>query len=293
MQTKDSLGDRMKEYEDITRYKLPKKSYVLARIDGKAFHTYCKKLEKPFDTGFIDDMDSTAIRLCENIQNVEFAYVQSDEISLFLHEKDYKSEAWYGNNIQKMTSVSASIATAEFNKKRLIRSMEIQTRFQDGIDRNLIMNNELENFKMAEFDSRFWTVPSAIEVHNYFLWRQKDATRNSISSVAQSLYPHKELEGVKSDGLQEMIFQKGINWNDLPAGQKRGRFIEKVTYINDRKGSLYTAALSNITNYIYTDLPGLSFSKLTKDDVVRNKWEVVESPIFSSDQNFLMDKIKN
>lgn len=285
----DSLGTRMKEYEDISRVKLPKKSYILARMDGKAFHTYCRNLDKPFDLGFIEDMDSTAIRLCEKIQNVHFAYVQSDEISLFIHEKDIKSEPWYDNNLQKMCSVGASIATAEFNKRRMYRQcVNDKDGFLDGDD--------LDKFTMAEFDARFWVVPMAVEVHNYFLWRQKDATRNSISTVAQSLYSHKELEGVKSDGLQEMIWQKGINWNDLPEGQKRGRFIERVTYINGKRGTIYDGTLNEgVVNY---SLVGEVYDSpnppvLTKDDVVRNKWEVVSSPIFGQDQNFIMSRVLN
>lgn len=294
---KDSLGTRMKEYEDVTRFKLPNRSYVLARIDGKAFHTYCKRLERPFDLGFIEDMNATAIKLCQEVQNVRFAYVQSDEISLALHEQGFKSQSWFQNNIQKMASVSASIATAEFNKRRILRAMQKPTMFPDGVDRNLMMSYEIERFKMAEFDARFWTVPSAIEVHNYFFWRQQDATRNSISSVAQSLYSHKELEGVNSDQKQELIFQKGINWNDLPEGQKRGRFIENVTYVNGRRAFVYDISFGEAddqTYFYYQDSDeDEEAQRITQDDVVRNKWEVVSAPIFSQDADFIKCRIIN
>ena len=289
----DALGTRMKNYEDITRYKISPKSYVLARIDGNAFHTYTRGLKRPFDEALIEDMDATAIALCKEIQNVKFAFVQSDEISLFLHEEGRDTQAWFGNNIQKMASISAAKATAEFNKQRYKRLFNPASSV-------FLENFNYEDFqrligitKTATFDARFWTVPSAIEVYNYFLWRQRDAEKNSISATAQSVYSHKELENMNGLDKQEMLFQKGINWNDYPSGQKRGRFVEKVTYINDQPGKLLKND-DGITQYalkdvIYKDWYPLPF--ISDTDVVRNRWEVVECPIFSQDPNFILDKV--
>jgi hypothetical protein len=165
---KDTLGDRMKEYyENRTKTYLPRRTYTLIRIDGKAFHTYTKGLNRPFDDQLMDDMDETAIYLCKNIQGAKLAFVQSDEISILLTDFDkLQTSAWFDGNIQKITSVSSSLATAKFN--------------------------ELRPNKLALFDSRVFTIPSKVEVENYFIWRQQDTVRNSISSVAQSLYSSKD-----------------------------------------------------------------------------------------------------
>ena len=123
---KDNLGDRMKGYEDTFRYYLPKKTNLILRIDGKAFHSYTKNCKRPFDDNLMDDMNQTAIKLCEEIQGAKLAYVQSDEISILITDyDDIKTSAWFDNNLQKIVSVSASIATAEFNKQRTIRCFRL------------------------------------------------------------------------------------------------------------------------------------------------------------------------
>ncbi len=196
----DSLGDRMKrQYEDRTRYTLPRRTYTILRLDGRAFHTYCRGLDKPFDYGFMRDMDYTALHLCEQLQGSALAFVQSDEISILLTDfSTITTDAWFDANIQKMVSVAASIGTAYFNSLRL---------------------------SLATFDARVFTIPDRIEVENYFIWRQQDATRNSIQMVAQSLYSHKELHGKNVNEQQELIFRKGQNWNEYPVSAKRGRAV--------------------------------------------------------------------
>lgn len=222
---KEAIGNRMKEfYENRTRYLLPRRTYTLIRIDGKAFHTYTKGLNRPFDSGLMEDMDETAKHLCKNIQGAKFAYVQSDEISILLTDfETLTTDAWFDGNIQKITSVSASMTTSIFNRFRYVRYIV-------GLP-DLFDAKSLFPSKDAQFDARVWTIPSSIEVENYFIWRQQDATRNSILSVAQTLYSHKEMSNKKCNELQEMIFQKGINWNDYSLGEKNGRLIIKETYL--------------------------------------------------------------
>lgn len=253
---KDALGDRMKEfYEDRTRIKLPRRTYTIIRIDGKAFHTYTKGLERPFDEGLIEDMNGTTAYLCKNIQGAKFGYVQSDEISLVLTDfDDLSTHAWFDNNLQKMASVAASMATSEFNRLRLMRDSK-----NGALD-----IRELNLFKMAQFDARVFQIPFIDEVENYFIWRQQDAVRNSISSVAQSLYSPKQLHGVKTDQMQEMIFQKGINWNDYDFRLKRGAVIGKVPV------------------------------ELTSGDVTytRNKWMVIDTPTFTQDREFIKNLLR-
>lgn len=208
---KDSLGDRMKRYENITRQYLTPRTNILLRLDGRAFHTYTRHCNKPFDDGLMADMDKTAIALCEEIQGCKLAYVQSDEITLWLTSyDDITTMPWFDGNIQKICSIGASIATAEFNRERIKRL-------------------ESDNFDIpfAHFDARVWTVPELHEVANTFLWRSQDAARNSVQMMARSLYSHAELEGKNNSQLQEMIFQKGQNWNDLPSRYKCGRIILK------------------------------------------------------------------
>lgn len=236
----DALGDRMKGfYEDRYRIKLARRAYTIIRVDGKAFHTYTRGLERPFDKPLVDDMNETACYLCKNIMGAKFAYVQSDEISILITDfDDLNTEAWFDGNLQKMCSVSASMATSAFNTYRIVRS--------------LVGN--------AMFDSRVFQIPAKVEVENYFIWRQQDATRNSIQSAAQSLYSDKELQNKNTDQQQEMMFQKGVNWNDYPIGMKRGRVIVKEMY----------------------QLEG---------GADRSRWIPIEPPIFTQDRDFLTSKI--
>ena len=273
---KDELGDRMKSfYEDRTRTKLPRRSYTIIRIDGKAFHTYTKGLERPFDMWLMEDMDATAAYLCKNIQGAKFAYVQSDEISILITDfDDLGTHAWFDNNLQKMASVSASMATARFNQLRLIREAK------NGGD---LVGSQISQFPMAMFDARVFQIPFAAEVENYFIWRQQDATRNSISSAAQSLYSPKELNGIKTDGMQEMLFQKGINWNNYSPREKRGSLIRKVERKFIKSDSIKAVAKTPNTQVIDD-----------KHIFTRSKWEAdPETPIFTQDREYLRSFFPN
>lgn len=234
MNTKnDSLGDRMKEYENCYRFYIPKKSFVVIRLDGVAFHTYTKDLDRPFDKGLMGDMDATTKFLCEKISGCKLGYVQSDEISLILSDKDsIETQPWFGNNLQKLCSVSAAMCTAKFNQLRTYRMM----RQCEGVDNSeLAFAMMFSTAKLAYFDARVFILPTETEVYNYLQWRSNDASRNSVSSVAQSLYSHKELHGKKSAEMQEMIFQKGINWNDYSYREKRGgTFIKKINVTREK-----------------------------------------------------------
>lgn len=249
---KTSLASRMKEaYEQRFRYKLTRRTPTIIRVDGKCFSQYTKGLERPFDQGLMTDMDEVAKYLCKNIQGCKFAYIQSDEISLILTDWDtLTTDAWFDYNVQKMCSVSASMATSKFNEQRF-------GRYILSLANNTLV--ETPKLKLAEFDSRVFQVPYS-EINNYFLWRQQDAARNSIASVAQSMYSHKELFGKNTNQMQEMIFQKGTNWNDYVPYFKRGRVVKKV--------------------------------EVQVNDTVRNKWEVDTGiPIFSQSPDYLRSMI--
>jgi tRNA(His) 5'-end guanylyltransferase len=263
---KDPLGDRMKDfYEDRTRYKLARRTNTIIRIDGKAFHTYTKGLQRPFDQGLMEDMNKTTEYLCQNIQGAKFGYVQSDEISILITDyDDIDTHAWFDANLQKMASIAASLATAKFNQLRIMRHMENAMIFLE--------QEHIEEFKMAHFDARVFQIPYQEEVINYFIWRQQDATRNSISSVAQSLYSAKELNGKKTSDMQEMIFQKGINWNDFTPREKRGSIIRRVEHVYARRDEDYS--VDGKTRVI--------------EAYKRKKWEAdPETPIISQNKDYL------
>ena len=253
-----------KNYESRSRTFLTRRVPVIMRLDGKAFHTYTKSLNKPFDEGLIEDMKETAIYLCQNIQGAKCAYVQSDEISILITDYDtLQTEAWFDYNVQKMTSIAASLATAKFNQLRLKRLIQHERSITNNIE--LIFENINSHFNLANFDSRVFNIPKE-EVANYFLARQKDAVKNSISMLAQSLYSSKELHGKNGNEMQEMCFQKEHNWNDLRFSKKRGNFIVKNLYVN-----------GELTNHNFTQ---------HKDTVIRHKWEGVETPFVFSETNF-------
>jgi tRNA(His) 5'-end guanylyltransferase len=206
----DELGDRMKEnYENRTRFYLPRRTYTIVRVDGKAFHTYTKDCEKPYDTELMLAMDVTAAYMCRQMQGAVFAYVQSDEISVLLTDfAKNETAAWYDGNLQKLASVSASLATAGFN----IFMRDLVTR---------------PIKEPAHFDARVFTIPDPTEVYNYLVWRQKDAVRNSIQMAAQAEFSPKELHAKDCHELVSMLYiDRNINWSDYPAGCRLGRLIE-------------------------------------------------------------------
>ena len=222
----NTLGVRMKEfYENRSKVYLQRRSNVIIRIDGRCFSNYTKGLNKPYDIGFMEDMNETAKFLCENIQGAKMSFCQSDEISIWLTDyDDIKTDAWFDYNIQKMCSIAASLATAKFNQLRLNR--HLREKLNDDVTRitPLFIDN-LGKIKQAEFDARVFVLPNQDEVINYFLWRQQDCTKNSISMAAETLYSSKELLKKNSSDKQEMMFQKGVNWNDYPTRFKRGAAI--------------------------------------------------------------------
>jgi tRNA(His) guanylyltransferase len=211
-----ALGDRMKAHEAVTRQILPARCWTIIRVDGRSFHQYLRGSERPFDEAFMADMDAVAEALCTEMAGAVFAYTQSDEISVLL--TDFGSagtQPWFGGVLAKQVSIAASLATAVLNERR------------PG--------------KRALFDARVFTLADPTEVANYFLWRQRDAVRNSISMAAQSKFSHRQLHGVNTGAMQELLWSEhGINWDHYPAGCKRGRVTvrrageREVTYVDKR-----------------------------------------------------------
>ena len=229
---KDSLGDRMKQYEGILKTSLMRRNPVIIRIDGKAFHTFTRGFQRPFDDILIESMQETMKYLCENIQGCKMGYCQSDEISLLITDyENINTAAWFDYQVQKMCSIAASMATLAFNRAFDSRVDAIDNDIfngDDDYDFNYLSALHKAQEKGAMFDARCFSIPKE-EVCNYFLWRQNDCVRNSIQMVAQANFSHKQLQNKSCDELQEMLWQeKNINWNDFETVKKRGSCCTKT-----------------------------------------------------------------
>jgi len=199
----------MKGYEKAAGYVLPTRLPVMLRVDGKCFSKYTKGCGRPFDQKFIEAMWEVAKALCSEIQGAQFAYVQSDEISVLIHNyKTLNSNPWVGNKVQKMCSIAAGIASG-------VMTMESEKIFGKR--------------KRACFDARVWVLPEA-EVCNALYWRQQDWTRNSVQMLARSLFSHKMCHGKSNADLREMCTQQGKNWNDLAIYLQRGACVVRQSY---------------------------------------------------------------
>jgi tRNA(His) guanylyltransferase len=211
--SKDEFGDRMKVYEAVEteRYFMPLLP-IYARIDGRCFSGFTQGLKRPYDERISRAMVETTKFLVEQM-HARIGYTQSDEISLVWQQERYDSEAPFGGKIHKLVSVLAGLASVTFNHICLA-------------DETL---RQRAREKMPVFDCRVFQLPNRTEAANAFLWREKDATKNAISMAARSFYSHKQLNGKSSAEMQEMIFQKGQNFNDYPAFFKRGTFVRRIT----------------------------------------------------------------
>ena len=272
----DSLGDRMKKYEGVPKTALMRRNPVIIRIEGKAFHTFTRGFQRPFDNILIESMQETMKYLCENIQGCKFGYCQSDEISLLITDYEtINTAAWFDYQVQKMCSIAASMATLAFNRafsKAFYKwGNENLPDWDMGgtnklVDEKLIKlcnTYESASEKGAMFDARVFSIPKD-EVCNCFIWRQQDATRNSIQMVGQANFSHKELQKKSCDKIQDMLMlEKDINWNDFPTVQKRGSCCTKtgVHTVVDMK---------------------------TGEQKERFVWEIdKEIPIFTQDRNYI------
>ena len=277
MSDKTTLGDRMKEYyENPYRFYLPRRSPMIIRLDMRAGHNFTKGFQRPFDDIFIKSIQETAKYLCENIENVKCSYQQSDEISLLLTDYDnIGTQAWFNKNLQKMCSISASMATLAFNRYFRCNALtkvsitDAYSRKKENYPGDWEKDRILKEpyldacTKEALFDARCFSIPKE-EVCNYFQWRQNDCTRNSIQMVGQANFSHKELQNKSCNEIQDMLMlEKNINWNDFDTVKKRGSCCTKTgihTVVNTQTG----------------------------EQVERLVWEIdTEIPIFTQDRNYV------
>jgi tRNA(His) guanylyltransferase len=248
-----ALAKRMKKYyEEVPKTRLIRRMPVCIRLDGKAFHTFLKGFKKPFDDIFIKTMQDTMRYLCQNIQGCVLGYSQSDEISLILIDyQKLTTSAWFDYNVQKICSVSSSMATLAFNK--LLKNNVDEYRFSkwDGILKYEDGENEYIKTLLravdegAMFDSRCFNIPKE-EVANLIFWRQFDASNNSVQMVGQAYFTQEELNNKNTNQIQDMLMtQKGINWNDYPIYQKRGSCcIKRKFWIDKNDGCEFSEEYS-------------------------------------------------
>ena len=287
MNVHDDLGTRMKEfYEQVPKTRLVRRMPIAIRIDGKAFHTFTKGFRKPFDDILIKTMQETTKYLCENIQGCVLGYTQSDEITLIL--VDYQkltSSAWFDYEVQKICSISASMATMAFNKffernaenyiQNCATDYEIDGLYGKGTpEYQLCEIYQKAAEKGAMFDARCFNIPKE-EVTNLIYWRQLDATRNSIQMVGQANFSHKELQNKSCNDIQDMLHeQKGINWNDYPTVYKRG-----------------TACIKNRKIIEYLDEFKVT-AKLMDSTKTENSWIIdTEMPILKGEDRAYVDDL--
>lgn len=236
----DSLGDRMKnQYEDRTRWMLPRRTWTIIRCDGKAFYSFTRGCMKPFDPALNYAMVEGTLRLVREAQGAKFAYLQSDEISVVLTDFDrIETQAWFDGNAQKIVSVAASVVTAGFGECY---------------------------FRQPTFDARVFTIPDPVEVENYFIWRQKDAIRNSVQSLAQAHFSAKQLHGCDQKTMLAMLTDEGVEWGSSPINVQRG-----------------TAIVRSEAGWIVDEAPPV----FTDDrDYLRNAWAIKEEPPLAAERS--------
>lgn len=208
VQQSDALGNRIKWYEQqFTKDQFMPMIPVMCRLDGRSFHTFTRGLARPYDERLSKLMVETT-KFLVNETVARCGYTQSDEITLCWLSEEWESEIFFSGKLQKMNSILASMTSVYFNKR---------------LSEFLPERSE----QMPLFDSRVFQVPNEQEVCNTFIWREQDATRNSVQMAARSYYSHNEVVNKNNSELQEMMFQKGRNWNDYPTFFKRGTYVRR------------------------------------------------------------------
>ena len=274
----NSLRARIRSYEDVNNTRLLSGMPVVVRVDGKAFHTFTRGFNKPYDEIVSSCMQTAMLKLCEESQNCIMGYTQSDEITIILCDYLYDNGTpWFKNRTQKITATTASIVTIEFYKQ-LIREITAYESQLDGLRNKRLESHTLplntdEEIKYLKtlydaqdrkirFDSRAFNVPVE-EIANVFIDRQVDAERNSIQMLAQSVLGKKNINGISNSKLQNKMFEEhGVNWNDVKTKFKRGSCCIRVTVE-------------------------------VKPGVIRQRWIIEdEIPIFTRNRNYILDRFK-
>lgn len=226
----DSFGDRLKKYQKVFERNLMIKTPIIIQIDGKAFHSFTKGFDTPYDDILIETMIDTTAELVKSIQGCKLGYTQSDEINLLLTDWDnFETQQYFGGRIQKIVSIVASMATAYFNR---IWKKKLYEELRDGDSKGESDNKRSKEYlrkssRIALFDTRTFNIP-VHEVRNWFLWRQQDWVRNSIQMFGRAHFSHKELQNKNQNEIIKMLIDKfGLNWDTRTIAQKLGTTVYK------------------------------------------------------------------
>jgi tRNA(His) 5'-end guanylyltransferase len=203
---KDLLGDRIKKYEAVYRHALTPNMPLFLRVDGRAFHTFTRKCEKPFDNDIIKAMVFATTKTAKEMSGFKLAYTQSDEATFMLTDYDtLETQGWFDYDLNKIVSLTASLFSGYFNSYY----------YKAG------------RTQLAAFDCRAFSVPEG-DAANVFVWRQKDWLRNSVQMFARGSMSHKQCEGKKIPELLQILHDEGKDWENLPDNIKFGTFIDNV-----------------------------------------------------------------
>lgn len=255
-------GDRMKAYEIPWQWKVPSRSYAIVRVDGRSFHGYTKGMDRPFDEVLMAAMDLVGVALCQEISGAQFAYVQSDEVSVLVTDFGAHQEQWFGGKVQKICSVSASVASNSFNMSMLATNHKHT--YPGGLSFG----------QFAQFDARVLTLPSRDEVINYFLWRQADCFINAVTMVAQHFFSDKQLMYKTTTQREEMLGDVEVTMDQYPAGARFGRLVTQKQRLS-------------IVEYTHRKT-----QERVSTEVLRNYWEPSVAPWFDWDEaGFLQSSI--
>lgn len=211
------LENRMRTYEEKSHF--IKRIPVIVRIDGKSFKNFTKQevfyINEKYDFSniIIDGLVFAANNCLESGNNAKCAYIQSDEISILLTDFDYlNTEPLFNYDKEKIISYFTSVVSNSFN--------DYMNLFRKS-------NSIIRPIKIANFLTKAHNYPED-DVVNYFVWRQQDAIRNSISKFCRNFYSDNEMHCKNQSNMHEMLYQKGMNWaTDLDDKFKNGVFIYK------------------------------------------------------------------
>ena len=261
-----NLESRMKGLRALSDYKLSKDDYVIFMLDGRSFGKYCKQFTKPFSDIFINAMNETAKYLCENIEGCKFAYVQSDEISLFVYLDPNESSPWFSYRLCKLQSISASLATSKFNQLMAYERMKKCDTLDNAI-------SVIKNMPLVEFDAKVWNVPSKNDVFSWFLYRQLDCVKNSKQMVSQEYFSAKELNNLNTDEQIKLVKDEmGVDWNGFTDDKKFGRFLYKEEFKINKNNISFTRNKWVVHNafQLFSDSGKEEFFKLNLFDKINN-----------------------
>ena len=195
------LGDRIKRYEAVSHQTATGRTPLMIRVDGRAFHTFTRGMDRPFDQAFISAMVSSAADVAMHMQGFKLGYVQSDEATFCITDYDrIESQGWFDYDLHKITSITAALMSVRFN-------------------------HHLRTDAFPVFDCRAFSVP-ANDVVNAFLWRAKDWERNSLQMYARAHFSHKQLHGQNRQAMHDMLHAAGKNWTrDLDPQLRNGTYL--------------------------------------------------------------------